>query len=153
MTTVVGSFRETLGGAGRALLRTILPALLVLGFGLLNATDLGNAKLQGTVFVVALSVAVFRLIQGLVPAISVSHYVAAAYAKYVDAALQAFVGTFASLAIGYLSAPEFHVSAAVVTGLLVAAGNAALRVVQSMVSGAAPDPGFADHTPPEPVEA
>lgn len=142
----MSTFRQSLGGAGRALLRSLIPALLVLGYGLLNAKDLASVKLQATVAVIAVSAAVFRLIQGFVPQLSVSHYVADAYAKYIDAGLQAFVGTFVSLAIGILAAPEVSISSALVTGLLIAAGNAALRAVQSALTGG-PDPAFVEHAP------
>jgi len=130
-----------LSKAGRAALRAVLPALVVLGLGLLNAKDLQDLKLQATVGILALLTATIAAVQAFVPQLSFRGYLDDKYAKYLDAALQAGLGTLLALATGLFAAPETALDKAAWTAALVAAGTAAIRAVQALLTpGETPAP-------------
>ena len=123
---------DVLSKAGRAALRAILPALFVLATGFLAAKNLHDVRLQATVGIIAIVTAAAAAIQAYVPLLSWRNYVPETYAKYLDAFTQAFLGTFLSLLIGWLSAPDWSFSRSAITGILVGALTAAVRAVQGL---------------------
>jgi hypothetical protein len=133
-----GGAWQVLSDAGRAALRSIVPLALVLGYGLLNAKDITGARLQAVAFAVSAAIVIFTTLQSLVPALSWRNYVPEAYAKYLDAATQAFLGTFVSLILGFLAAPDWSTWRSFVTGALVAAGTAVVRALQSLFTPGEP---------------
>lgn len=130
--------KDVLSKAGRAVLYATLPLLLTLGYGLLNAKDLNSVKLEATTFAVAVAIVVFSAVQSIIPQFSWRSYVPEAYAKYLDAATLAFLGTFVSLISGFLSAPDWSTWRSVVTGALVAAGSAAVRALAALLTPGEP---------------
>ena len=137
MTEVAGGLKaapSALNKAGRAALRAIAPALFVLGTGLLAAKNLDDLRLQAAVFIIAALTAAAGALQEFVPFLSWRKYIAERYAKYADAFSQAFAGSFLSLLIGWLGAPDFNFSTAGISALLVGAGTAGVRALQAMIT-------------------
>lgn len=127
-----------LNKAGRAALRAIIPALLTLAYGLSTAKDLTGIKLQATVGLIAIATAAFGAIQAFVPFLSWRKYAPEWIAKYLDAFTQTFVGTFITLIVGWLGAPNFHFGTTLLIGIVTGALAAAVRAVQAMVTKGEP---------------
>lgn len=133
-----GGLRTILSAAGRAALRSVFPLVFVLATGLLAAKNLDDIKLQATTFAVTVAIALFTALQAILPQFSWRYYIAETYAKYADAATQAFAGTFFSLTLGFLAAPDWSTWRSAIVGILVGALNALVRAVQAVFTPTEP---------------
>jgi hypothetical protein len=134
----VGGLEAILERAGKAALRAVVPLALVLGYGLVNAKNLNDIRTSATIFAVGVLIVAVTTLQALVPQLSWRYFVAETYAKYLDAATQAFLGTFLALIAGFLAAPNWDTWQSVVTGALVAGGTAVIRAIQALLTPGEP---------------
>lgn len=124
-----------LSEAGRSFLRAFVGTLIILAPGVLAAPNLGGATLLGTAALVAAVVAGLKTIQVFIPQLSFKSITAlGAYYVYVDSFVRAFLGTFITLSIGILSAPNLDLTKSLIVGVLVAAVTAGVRAIQGFLT-------------------
>jgi hypothetical protein len=137
-TVGIPRFGDAFNSAGRAVLRAIAPAVFVLATGLLASKDLTESKAILTTAVIAIIVAAAGALQAFVPQLSWRSYVSEGIAKYLDAATQAFVGTFLALLTGWLTAADFEFTTAALTAVIVGALTAVVRALQAIITPGEP---------------
>ena len=106
---------------------------MTLGVALLGAKSVDDVRLQATVGICALLTAALGALQAFVPQLSFAKY-SPEFGKYVDAFVQAFVGTLLTLAIGILAAPDTAFGLAAWSAAIVGALTAAVRAVQALLT-------------------
>jgi len=124
---------SVLSKAGRAALRAVIPVALTLGVALLGAKSVDDLRLQATVGICALLAAAVGALQEFVPQLSFAAY-SPEFGKYIDAFVQAFVGTLLTLSLSILAAPDTAFGLAAWTAAIVGALTAAVRAVQALLT-------------------
>jgi hypothetical protein len=130
-----------LSEAGRSFLRAFGGSLLILLPGVLSSPDFGTTRGLAVAALIASVTAGLKAIQVFVPRLSFASVIHNAYYVVADSFARAFLGTFITLVIGLLSAPEFHVTRAALIAVLVGAVTAGIRAIQGFLSnGDVPSP-------------
>ena len=117
--------------AALSAVRAFGAAVIVLAPGILSAPDMHGALLLATAAVLAGLTGAVRAIQGFVPEISFSSLIGDEYGKYVDSFVRAFLGTFLTLVLGVLAAPDFTTAKSLGIAALTGAFAAGLRALQA----------------------
>lgn len=123
-----------LSAAGRAALRAFVAALVTFGTGLLAAPDLNKTYLLGVVALVAAIAAALRAIQAYLVKTSFVAYLGDPYGEWLDAFLQAFVGSLVVTLSGWEGAPDLSTARSFAVAAIVGALNAAVRAVQGLLT-------------------
>ncbi len=125
---------SVLSSAGRAYLRAFVAAIVVLAPGILAAPNLNRMELLGTAALIAAIGAGVRGVQAYAPEVSFVKYLGHPVGDWLDAALQAFLGSLVITVPGVLGAPDLSTGKALATSAILAALGAAARVLQGAVT-------------------
>lgn len=123
-----------LENAGRAFLKVIGPALLVVAIGISQQPNLDRATAVGIAGLFAALAAGLTAIQTFVPQITVRYWIGDPAGRYVDAFIHGFLGAFITALIGILNEPSLATWKSAVVGLIVGALTAGLQAVEEVLS-------------------
>jgi hypothetical protein len=138
-----------LSAAGRAFIRAFLASLLVFGFGILAAPDIGHLALAGVAGLVGAFAGGLRAIQAYVPKLALATYLGHPFGDWAESFLQAFVASLIVTLPGLAGAPNFGVMKGLAVGAIVGALNAGVRAIQGFGStGEHPSPAVGVNPPP-----
>lgn len=133
--------KEKLAAAGRRFLHAAAAAFLVFILGLLAAPDLiaDAVRTYGVVFLIAIAAAALKFIAEIIPFVSVANYVPdryRVYAAWVDAFIQAAVGSFVVNAPGIFDAPDLKTAGAIAVAVAIGAITAGVRALEGLLTPA-----------------
>jgi hypothetical protein len=135
------NFKELLSSAGRAFIGAFAVSVVTLSTGILAAPNLNEAYALGVAALFASLAAGIKVLQEFVPALRFGSYIAQPFGAYLDAFLQAALGTFLVLAVGVLSAPDLATAKSLATAAVVGALMAGFRALQGLFTpGESPNP-------------
>ena len=124
-----------LSNAGRSFLRAFAGTLLVFIPGVLAAPNLGATRGLALAATVASLAAGLKAIQVFIPSLSFASLVGNSFfSSLLDSFARAFLGSFTTLMIGLLGAPEFSASKSAIVAALVAAVTTGIRGVQGLAT-------------------
>lgn len=133
--------RKLLSDASRSAVRAFAGAFTALVLGILAAPDLAQQKALAFAALIAGVTAALGALQSYVPQLSIAALLTravggwnASLEKIEDSFVRAFIGTFITLSIGLLAAPQLDLSKAALIGLAVGALTAGYRAVQAALT-------------------
>lgn len=122
-----------LSNAGRSFLRAFAGSLLVFLPGVLAAPNLNAVRGLALAATVASIAAGIKSVQVFIPALSFSSLVSSAFlGSLLDSFARAFLGTFSTLLLGLLSAPDFSPSKSALVAVIVGSVTAGTRALQGL---------------------
>ncbi len=127
--------------AGASFLRAFVASIVILVPGVLAAPNLNQSYALGVAALIASVTAGTKALQVFVPQLSFYSLVNPNYAKYLDSFARAFIGTFLTLVIGVLNAPDLGTAKSLLVAALVGAVAAGVRALQAFfTAGEEPSP-------------